>query len=46
MIAAKDGTTAERLMRHHVRASQQALLDVMVFAGETTGTTNSREDGT
>jgi DNA-binding GntR family transcriptional regulator len=34
MIAAKDGTTAERVMREHVRASQQALLDAMVFPGE------------
>jgi DNA-binding GntR family transcriptional regulator len=34
MIAAKDGTTAERVMREHVRASQQALLDAMVFANE------------
>jgi DNA-binding GntR family transcriptional regulator len=34
MIAAKDGTTAERVMREHVRASQQALLDAMVFPDE------------
>lgn len=35
MVAAKDGTTAERVMREHVRASQQALLDAMVFRDET-----------
>jgi DNA-binding GntR family transcriptional regulator len=29
LILAKDGTTAERVMREHVRASQQALLDAM-----------------
>lgn len=34
IISAKDGTTAERMMREHVRASQQALLDAMVFAEE------------
>jgi DNA-binding GntR family transcriptional regulator len=34
IIAAKDGTTAERVMREHVRASQEALLDAMVFPDE------------
>lgn len=29
LIIAKDGSTAERVMREHVRASQQALLDAM-----------------
>jgi DNA-binding GntR family transcriptional regulator len=37
IISAKDGTTAERMMREHVRASQQALLDAMVFADEYNG---------
>jgi DNA-binding GntR family transcriptional regulator len=34
IIAAKDGRTAERLMRNHVRASREALLDRMVFPQE------------
>lgn len=34
LILAKDGTTAERVMREHVRASQQALLDAMDFPAE------------
>jgi DNA-binding GntR family transcriptional regulator len=34
MIAAKDGTTAERKMREHVQASRQALTDTLRFAGE------------
>ncbi len=34
MIVAKDEWTAERLMREHVRASQEALLGAMVFAGD------------
>jgi DNA-binding GntR family transcriptional regulator len=38
IISDKDATTAERMMREHVRASQQALLDAMVFAGETAST--------
>jgi DNA-binding GntR family transcriptional regulator len=36
IITAKDESTAERLMREHVRASQDALLGAMVFPGETT----------
>ncbi|MFI6450912.1 GntR family transcriptional regulator [Streptosporangium amethystogenes] len=32
-IEARDGVTAERLMRDHVRASQQALMDVLNFDG-------------
>jgi DNA-binding GntR family transcriptional regulator len=34
IIATKDGTTAERVMREHVRASQEALLAVMTFPEE------------
>jgi DNA-binding GntR family transcriptional regulator len=34
LIVAKDGTTAERVMREHVRASQQALLEAMSFEDE------------
>jgi DNA-binding GntR family transcriptional regulator len=34
VIAAKDGTTAERIMREHVRHSREALLDVMTFPDE------------
>lgn len=34
LIVAKDGTTAERVMREHVRASQQALLEAMSFEEE------------
>ncbi|MDZ4044507.1 MAG: GntR family transcriptional regulator [Rhodoglobus sp.] len=36
LILAKDGTTAERVMREHVRASQQALLDAMDAPAATT----------
>lgn len=36
VIAAKDGTTAERIMREHVRHSREALLDTMSFPDETT----------
>jgi DNA-binding GntR family transcriptional regulator len=34
MIAARDGTTAEREMRGHVQASREALTDTLRFAGE------------
>jgi DNA-binding GntR family transcriptional regulator len=34
IITAKDGATAERLMRDHVRASREALLAQMVFPDE------------
>lgn len=34
IISAKDGATAERIMRDHVRASREALLDRMVFPQE------------
>ncbi|WP_229756312.1 GntR family transcriptional regulator [Cnuibacter physcomitrellae] len=34
IILSKDGTTAERVMREHVRASQQALLESMTFPNE------------
>lgn len=34
IILAKDGNTAERVMREHVRASQEALLDSMAFPSE------------
>lgn len=34
MIGARDEVNAERLMRQHVRASRQALLDTLTFAGE------------
>lgn len=34
VIAARDGSTAERLMREHVRASREALLDVLPFPEE------------
>lgn len=34
IILSKDGSTAERIMREHVRASRQALLDAMTFADE------------
>jgi DNA-binding GntR family transcriptional regulator len=34
IILAKDGNTAERVMREHVRASQEALLDSMAFPNE------------
>jgi DNA-binding FadR family transcriptional regulator len=44
MIAAKDGTTAERVMREHVRASQQALLDAMVFADESAPSSRPAND--
>lgn len=33
-IAAKDSTTAERIMRDHVRSSREALLDAMAIADE------------
>jgi DNA-binding GntR family transcriptional regulator len=33
-IAAKDGTTAERIMREHVRHSREVLLDAMTFPDE------------
>ena len=33
VIEARDGATAERLMRDHVRASHQALMDVLDFTG-------------
>jgi DNA-binding GntR family transcriptional regulator len=36
LIEAKDQSTAERLMREHVRASQEALLGKLSFPGETT----------
>lgn len=35
LILEKDGATAERVMREHVRASQQALLDAMDFPAST-----------
>ncbi|CAN5430352.1 GntR family transcriptional regulator [soil metagenome] len=35
LILEKDGATAERVMREHVRASQQALLDAMDFPATT-----------
>jgi len=35
LIVAKDGITAERVMREHVRASQQALLESMSFDDDT-----------
>jgi len=34
VIEARDGATAERLMRDHVRASHQALMEVLHFSGE------------
>lgn len=34
MISARDDVNAERLMRQHVRASRQALLDALTFTGE------------
>lgn len=34
LIASKDGVTAERVMREHVGASRQALLDAMTFPDE------------
>ena len=34
IILTKDGNTAERVMREHVRASQEALLDAMTFPDE------------
>lgn len=37
MVLSKDGTTAERIMREHVRASRDALLGAMVFPGEEGG---------
>jgi DNA-binding GntR family transcriptional regulator len=33
VIEARDGGTAERLMRDHVRASHQALMDMLDFSG-------------
>ena len=33
VIEARDGATAERLMREHVRASHQALMDMLDFTG-------------
>lgn len=33
VIEARDGATAERLMRDHVRASHQALMEVLDFSG-------------
>lgn len=33
VIEARDGATAERLMRDHVRASQQALMEMLDFSG-------------
>jgi DNA-binding GntR family transcriptional regulator len=33
VIEARDGATAERLMRDHVRASHQALMDMLDFGG-------------
>lgn len=35
IIASGDGSTAERMMRQHVGASVEALLETMTFAGET-----------
>ena len=34
VIEARDGATAERLMRDHVRASHAALMEVLEFSGE------------
>lgn len=34
MISARDGVNAERLMRQHVGASLQALLDTLTFTGD------------
>ena len=34
MISARDGVDAERLMRQHVGASRQALLDTLTFTGD------------
>ena len=34
VIEARDGATAERLMRDHVRASHQALMEVLHLSGE------------
>ncbi|MEO4042128.1 GntR family transcriptional regulator [Hoeflea sp. CAU 1731] len=34
VIEARDGNTAERLMRDHVRASHQALMEVLEFSGQ------------
>lgn len=34
VIEARDGATAERLMRDHVRASHQALMDMLDFSGD------------
>jgi DNA-binding GntR family transcriptional regulator len=43
LISARDESTAERVMREHVRASKEALLDTMAFPGETRrGTGDSR----
>ncbi len=39
IIETKDGATAEQFMRHHVRASQEALLAAMPFAGKADGKT-------
>jgi len=37
IIETKDGATAEQFMRHHVRASQEALLEAMPFSAQTDG---------
>jgi DNA-binding GntR family transcriptional regulator len=37
IIETKDGATAEQFMRHHVRASQEALLEAMPFSALTDG---------
>lgn len=34
VIMARDGNTAERLMRDHVRASHNALMEILEFSGE------------
>jgi len=39
IIETKDGATAEQFMRHHVRASQEALLAAMPFTGKPDGMT-------
>jgi DNA-binding GntR family transcriptional regulator len=39
IIETKDGATAEQFMRHHVRASQEALLAAMPFSAKTDGKT-------
>ncbi len=39
IIETKDGATAEQFMRHHVRASQEALLEAMPFSAQANGKT-------